>query len=324
MRPKRILRKSRPVQVAAGAMMLAVPGSALALGAQPADSQSAPTPVQMRAHATHVAFGHTLAVTGTAGPAAAHHRLELQLEPAGSTRWHHLASGTVHRDGTFQLTAPLRKSGDVRVVPTPVQTAIGSAATTPTTVVPELAPSATTHVTVAAALRVPNRPIAAIGGRRPVIHGMLLPAVAGRRVVLLGRRGHGWHWLASARTGRRGRFALPVRSDGRAMPLRVAFAGDRLNSRVSRAAGRVATFTPYLASWYYDGGSTACGFHAGLGVANKGLPCGTHVTFSYGGRTVTAVVDDRGPYVGGRTWDLNQNTAAALGFGGVGTVWASY
>ena len=38
---------------------------------------------------------------------------------------------------------------------------------------------------------------------------------------------------------------------------------------------------------------------------------------------MTATVDDRGPYVGGRTWDLNQNTAAALGFGGVGTVWAS-
>jgi rare lipoprotein A (peptidoglycan hydrolase) len=42
-----------------------------------------------------------------------------------------------------------------------------------------------------------------------------------------------------------------------------------------------------------------------------------------GGRTVTAVVDDRGPYVGGRQWDLNQNTAGALGFGGVGTVWSS-
>ena len=59
-------------------------------------------------------------------------------------------------------------------------------------------------------------------------------------------------------------------------------------------------------------------------MANKSLPCGTHVTFSYGGRTVVATVDDRGPYVGGRTWDLNQNTAAALGFAGVGTVWDAY
>ncbi len=42
-----------------------------------------------------------------------------------------------------------------------------------------------------------------------------------------------------------------------------------------------------------------------------------------GSRTVTAVVDDRGPYVGGRDWDLNQNTAAALGLIGVQTVWST-
>ena len=68
---------------------------------------------------------------------------------------------------------------------------------------------------------------------------------------------------------------------------------------------------------------TACGFHAYYGVANKTLPCGTKVTFAYGGRTVTATVDDRGPFVAGREWDLNQNTAAALGMGGVATVWSS-
>jgi rare lipoprotein A (peptidoglycan hydrolase) len=88
-------------------------------------------------------------------------------------------------------------------------------------------------------------------------------------------------------------------------------------------AGKVTTFNQSVASWYEDGGSTACGFHAGMGVANKSLPCGTKVTFRYGGHTATATVDDRGPYVGGRTWDLNQNTAGALGFGGVGTVWST-
>jgi rare lipoprotein A (peptidoglycan hydrolase) len=76
-----------------------------------------------------------------------------------------------------------------------------------------------------------------------------------------------------------------------------------------------------VASWYSDGGSTACGFHATYGVAHKSLPCGTKVRFALNGRTVTATVDDRGPYIGGREWDLNQNTAAALGFGGVGAVW---
>jgi rare lipoprotein A (peptidoglycan hydrolase) len=89
-----------------------------------------------------------------------------------------------------------------------------------------------------------------------------------------------------------------------------------------QSAGSVNVLHPALASWYEDAGNTACGFHAGLGVANRTLPCGTKVTFQYGGRTVTAVVDDRGPYAGGREWDLNQATAAALGFGGVGTVWS--
>lgn len=75
-----------------------------------------------------------------------------------------------------------------------------------------------------------------------------------------------------------------------------------------------------IASWYYDAGNTACGFHAGMGVANRTLPCGTRVTFYFGGRSVNAVVDDRGPYVYPREWDLNQTVAGALGFTGVATV----
>jgi rare lipoprotein A (peptidoglycan hydrolase) len=78
-----------------------------------------------------------------------------------------------------------------------------------------------------------------------------------------------------------------------------------------------------LASWYNDAGETACGFHAGLGVANKWLPCGTRVLFNYHGRSAWAVVQDRGPYISGRVWDLNQGLAGALGFDGVDYVQAS-
>jgi rare lipoprotein A (peptidoglycan hydrolase) len=112
-------------------------------------------------------------------------------------------------------------------------------------------------------------------------------------------------------------------SSGLDRRLRVLFTGDRSNGRAVRGAGAVTVFQPTLASWYDDGGNTASGFHAFYGVANKSLPFGTKVKLRNGGRTVTATVDDRGPYVGGREYDLNQNTAAALGFGGVGTVWAS-
>jgi rare lipoprotein A (peptidoglycan hydrolase) len=86
----------------------------------------------------------------------------------------------------------------------------------------------------------------------------------------------------------------------------------------------VTVYQPAVASWYTDAGSTACGFHAYYGVASPSLPCGAHVRFVYGGHTLQAVVDDRGPFVPGRSWDLNQNTAGALGFGGVDTVWTSY
>ena len=74
------------------------------------------------------------------------------------------------------------------------------------------------------------------------------------------------------------------------------------------------------ASWYYDRGTTASGYHSYYGVANKYLAFGTRVMFFYHGRSVKAVVDDRGPYVGGRVWDFNQNVARFLGFSGVHTV----
>lgn len=75
-----------------------------------------------------------------------------------------------------------------------------------------------------------------------------------------------------------------------------------------------------LASWYEDGGQTASGWHAFYGVASRTLGFGTRVLFRYRGRAVTATVDDRGPFVYSRLFDLNQNVAGALAFSGVDTV----
>jgi hypothetical protein len=52
-------------------------------------------------------------------------------------------------------------------------------------------------------------------------------------------------------------------------------------------------------------------------VAHKSLPFGTRIQFSYNGHTCVAMVKDRGPYVGGREFDLGPGTAKALGFDGV-------
>jgi rare lipoprotein A len=85
------------------------------------------------------------------------------------------------------------------------------------------------------------------------------------------------------------------------------------------------------ATWYGPGfwnHQTACGVTlttTTIGVAHKKLPCGTQVTFSYGGRSVAATVIDRGPYNKGYAWDLTKKTAKRLGFleVGAGTVTAT-
>ncbi len=57
-----------------------------------------------------------------------------------------------------------------------------------------------------------------------------------------------------------------------------------------------------------------------LGVAHKTAPCGTLITFTYAGRSLTVPVIDRGPYIVGREWDLTGATAAALAFPGLGQI----
>jgi rare lipoprotein A (peptidoglycan hydrolase) len=105
--------------------------------------------------------------------------------------------------------------------------------------------------------------------------------------------------------------------------------GSQAHSSLGRgtqsAAHRHPGFHRGIASWYYDDHSeTACGFHAKFGVAHRTLPCHTKVTFWHNHHRVVAVVDDRGPYIVGRTWDLDEHTAAALHFSGVAGVWAKW
>ncbi len=55
-------------------------------------------------------------------------------------------------------------------------------------------------------------------------------------------------------------------------------------------------------------------------LAHRTLPFGTKVRVLYKGRSVIAVVKDRGPFIAGRTFDLGPGTAKSLGFSGVGTI----
>ena len=318
----RVMRNSRKARVAAGALMLTIPSSAAALAVGQADAQSE---VQIDVSSGHVRYGHDVIVDGTVPSGTPGEGVSLEFEPAGATHWQTVASTSLGGDGRFRFVRALRRTGLLRaVVPGPAQTRLAT--------IPNLgsaaAPSSPRQVSVASRFELRRRSMEVLGGQAVSVRGTVLPGVRGRKVLLEGRRRGAWRVVASARTGPRGGFRIRYRPGDAAggsggQRLRVQFRGDRLNTGVLARAGRVTQFNESVASWYDDAGNTACGFHAGMGVANKALPCGTRVTFHYGGHTVTAVVDDRGPYVGGREWDLNQNTAGALGFNGVATVWSA-
>jgi rare lipoprotein A len=165
---------------------------------------------------------------------------------------------------------------------------------------------------------------ASVTGRLQAAHR---PGPAGQRVVLqeLGRRG--WQTLAGTRTRAGGRFRLRFlpRAIGSRL-VRVRFAGSPTDLASRRRLGRLNVYREVVASWYGGGGSLACGgwlTSSTLGVANRTLPCGTLVTLHYDGRTLRVPVVDRGPYVGGREFDLTEATKQALGFAGVGEVWST-
>ena len=82
------------------------------------------------------------------------------------------------------------------------------------------------------------------------------------------------------------------------------------------------------ASWYgpgFHGRTTASGAtydQHGLTAAHRTLPFGTKLRVTHRGRTVTVTVNDRGPYIRGRSLDLSRGAAAKLGMidAGVGAV----
>jgi hypothetical protein len=315
----------RPAYIA-GALTIAIPASALALTQGQSLAQSAS---QLTVYPHRVHYGGQVTVSGTTSSTDSGKQLVLAYQGSGAQP-RPIAYTNVQSDGSFRFSTRLWRSGQLSV-----QTPGGS--TTATTALASAQPAAASPasgnqlpgtspepVAVAAKLVVPKEPINVLSGQAMDVRGRLVPGLAGRTVQLDGRDGSSWHKLATARTTASGRFDLRyVPGTPGSEQLRVRFKGDATNGPSSAHAALLTAYQPSGASWYDDGGGTACGFHATMGVAHKTLPCGTHVTFRYGGHTVTAVVDDRGPFVAGRDWDLNQNTAAALGFGGVDTVWAS-
>jgi rare lipoprotein A len=189
-------------------------------------------------------------------------------------------------------------------------------------------------------LRVTGAKSHVLAGKRARVAGRIASRSSGRTVLLQvrGRRG-GYKTVDRTRTTRGGSFAAYWRATepGR-YSARVRIKGARaaaLSSRslrkrlIERTQTRLSVYRAQHASWYgpgFYGRRTACGqtMSAGIkGVAHKSLPCGSRVTFRYRGRSVTVPVIDRGPFVGGRTWDLTAATKRALRFPSTGSVWST-
>ncbi len=131
-------------------------------------------------------------------------------------------------------------------------------------------------------------------------------------------------------------YDLPPLHEITAMPMQIAVASVAVAGAESAPAAptiiapRVPVAAPaavaaavqsdaiVLASWYgpgFYGNRTACGqlyTPEILGVAHLTLPCGTKLTLTYGSRSVSVTVIDRGPYIAGRAIDLSNATKLAL------------
>jgi rare lipoprotein A len=99
---------------------------------------------------------------------------------------------------------------------------------------------------------------------------------------------------------------------------------------VSSARAEICTASQYGVGDGYHNGPVACrGYgrfntHASspYTVAHKTRPCGSpvRITNLSNGRSISAIVTDRGPFVAGRCVDLGRAGANAIGMGGLARV----
>jgi hypothetical protein len=270
------------------------------------------------AEAERVPHGQPVVISGHVEPRVGGRAVVLERALLG--RLYRVAKRTTSgTDGSYRFAVKAKRSAVYRAVVQPYGAASASAAsvgaTRRVTVVARIATRATRHV---------------LGGGAVRVRGRLRPALRGRAIRLQLRTARGWRTVDRARTRRGGRFSAAWRASGTGRyRLRVRFRGDAAAAGTRDRLPRVHVYRGSHASWYGPGlygNSTACGgtlTPGRLGVAHKWLPCGTKVTFRYGGRSVTVPVIDRGPYAAGREWDLTAATKARLGFPDTGVVWST-
>lgn len=168
-----------------------------------------------------------------------------------------------------------------------------------------------------------------LGKTETSVKGKVRPSRKGQIVVIEIRKGKKWKSVTRLRTGKNGGFSGQVKIDDLgSTDIRVVLPSLGQTSSVKKPLGTVYRYRQEVASWYgpgFYGRKMSCGKtlnRSTIAVAHKTLPCGTKVRFHNNGKTVVASVEDRGPFIAGRDWDLTEATKNKLGT--FNSVWVSY
>lgn len=234
-------------------------------------------------------------------------QIRIQFRALGAKSWSDAKQAKTGRSGRFSERVEVDRSGRFRAVSS-------DGRTTPADL-----------VTVKSKTRARVTDDTAKIGQNVKIKGNVAPAGTRRKVaVRVGGE------TLSTYTSKNGGFAVRWKANELGTStVRVRAEGNKIAAGSGDKAGKVAVLRPAVASYYGPGlygNPLGCGGTLQpdtVGVAHKSLPCGTKLTVAYGSRSVETKVIDRGPYVGGREFDLTEALKNKLGFGSTGTVYVS-
>lgn len=87
--------------------------------------------------------------------------------------------------------------------------------------------------------------------------------------------------------------------------------------------------TTAIASFYGSESGSVCAngdrfIPSKLTAAHKTLPFGTKVKVTYNSKSIVVTINDRGPFIKGRSIDLSSGAAKRIGLTGVGRVMLEY
>ena len=310
----------RPLMTRAGLLAGSLGFAFTCAAAMPAVAQTDSQGMNIRISDRSLKLGQPARVSGRVDSAYAGRDAVLEFRAPGSDAWTALGSAAIGGDGRFGIRRAVPQTGSVRVtIAAPTGTATASAAQ-----------SAEASISVSPRVGVSRRRLHVRAGRATTVKGLIRPGTDGVRVSLQARLRGRWMTIDRDRTEKGGRFVLRdrVRRTFSARA-RVVVPGYKGLSKAHRKVGRLNVYRTAYASWYGPGlygGQLACGgtLTAGtIGVAHKTLPCGSKLTLRHRGRSVRVRVIDRGPYVGGREYDLTSATAQRIGFSGHGAILAT-